>query len=169
MNCSENEIVNLGLFAKEVNKECSYIREHMYKTMFKKESSIYEYCLKIKNFFMKSIEEQQVYVQSIYLQSKETDYVYNLIKILKQKVRQLQSQKVILKEDNNNIFFDKKVEIDWLDLNLSFIPLNSGLFIGCENDTIHKMIPNLIKKYNSDLKSERSLIQFEKKNRKRRM
>ena len=83
MNCQAEYAKTLGANAYQFYKECLVIREHIYRNMYFPESAIYNYYKDSREFHSKTLEEQKVSVQNIYLQSKETDYVYRFNEIYK--------------------------------------------------------------------------------------
>jgi hypothetical protein len=82
LNTNESHARTLGVFSLQLYHEVRQIRDFLYKHLYVKGSEIYKYYQDNDSFRRKDSESKKISVQSIYLQSVETDYVYGLIVFL---------------------------------------------------------------------------------------
>ena len=112
------------------------------------------------DFENKPRSKKLVSVQSLYLQTQETNYLYSLVKYLREQSvmdRDLSLDKLDMK-------FDKKISIDEYHHFCSCVPFFDGCFVGSEDKSYLKNnIESQVRTFNEKLKNEGSLVEFLKK------
>ena len=147
------------------HKECHHIRNHIYDNIYKTDSPMFKYYKRKKETLTMSLEKKKVSVQSLYLQTKETDYVLEFISFLREKVRYLLTNNKLDNSQNfSSITLDRDVCIDSTDFYITCIPFFDGLYIGSEDPVFLKDISILVTEYNENiLKKRGSFVRFEEK------
>lgn len=141
-------------------EEIILIREDIYQKSLTKDSIIAKYLESRKEFHYENIEKQKLIVQSLYLQSEKTAYVYRLIRDLEQKIVKY------IQQDERNLgwhsqFIDQSVDLDEREFFLSCIPMHGGVLIGSEDDTTKRDLENMVAEHNKKLSEKDSFVQFE--------
>ena len=162
LNCQRSYVPDLGHYGQELYDEVEFLRNDLFQRYYTRDSSIYRYYSQNSNFHRKKLEEQKVSVQSIYLQSRETDYVFDLIKFLRDKTQNY-LEKLPNVKGFDNLTIDRETSIDAVNYYISCIPFYDGLYIGSEDGVTNMNLGNLVNDYNKLLKDRGSLVRFEEK------
>jgi len=162
LNWTEGTIGSLGAFSKELFKEIQLIRNHMYDNLYATKGPIYNYIHERKvDFDSKDIESKKVTIQALYLQSKETDYVVNLIVFLQKaaKAFEEETQNRYLK----SVLTDREVQTCNTNFYVQAIPFFDGLYVTSMSTVFRNEINSLIRQFNDSLAKKGSLVEFKEK------
>lgn len=169
LNTSEAHATSMGYKAKDFWREVSFIRDHIYESMFIQDSELYKYTSDDLDFKNKTLEKKKRAIQSLYLQTLEMDYLYKLVVFLKNFIKnKLKEENVDLSDYKNNLqyglLFDRDVNVDDIFYVLTCIPVFDGLYIGCEIPIYKEWIDEGVKAFNKTvLNHDGVFVRFKKK------
>lgn len=165
LNTKESHVKTLGSFCLDLYHEVKEIRNHMYTNLYKEGSELFLYFENNSDFEQKDIESKKISVQSLYLQTRETDYVYSLMEYLFQETEEY----IKNIEDSRNTFrlgllkTNKTDIICDMDYFLSCVPFFDGLYVTSECPFFKQRLVKLVELFNEKLKKEGRMIQFKEK------
>jgi len=156
LNTSRDHANNLGYFCSPLFEEVNQIRKHI--VSFTKKDMV-KYFKDKQEFVEKSSESQEISIQNLFLQTKETDYIMLLVQYLISETTK-RMDLIPEKETFNNLTLDRYVSCpDWF-FYFYFVPFFDGLYIGTEDVPYINELKKHVHSYNLVLEENNSLVQF---------
>jgi hypothetical protein len=160
LNTTETHVSNLGYYCKDLYNEVREIRKTLV-ILVKRE--YYDYFKDDPEFLSKSLEKQEISMQSLYLQAKEAHYLVYLVRylywIIKSDILKVSSKKSF----ELNSVLDRRVLLpDWVYY-FTYIPFSDGVLLGSESADILEQMPDYISQLNKHFFHNSKRVSFREK------
>lgn len=160
LNTSKEHSANLGFLCSELFNEIQVIREHI--VAFTKED-MDVYFRNNTEFHAKTEEKKKVSIQSLYLQTRETEYIVTLVEYLYLNTINTMNSDPFVTGFHNLQVLDRSVVCSDTYYYFTFIPFYDGLYIGSEDYAYSKDLQKHVASFNDQLQQAGSLVQFKEK------